>query len=422
VTLVGGTAIVVVAPPGAALAILVWVLAVVALARWDARRAVRSLVVEREAPERVPQGEPAELVWTVQAGPHGARGLRVTEHFPDTFDVRDGEARLALAPDGIGRARAVIRPRRRGTWRVGPAVVRVLGPLGLGWRQLPFGEPLEIRVDPPVEPLRSLSLDTSRSRWQGGQTRRLRGVGSEFESLRDYRPDDDSRWIDWKASARRRRLTSREYQVDEHQSVVVLLDTGRLMSTEDGDRTKLDHALGAALAIGWAAMKRGDNLGVLAFDREVRAELKPGRGRGQSVRFHETIARLQPSLVEPDWAGAFARLRRRVRKRALVLVFTDLVDERVSADLIRALARATERHLVLVVTLTDVALLERVARVPAGRREAYGNAVAADALLLRDAAISRLKAAGVRVVDSPASRLAADAVEAYLRVRRENRV
>jgi uncharacterized protein (DUF58 family) len=111
-----------------------------------------------------------------------------------------------------------------------------------------------------------------------------------------------------------------------------------------------------------------------------------------------------------------------VRKRALVLVFTDLVDERVSADLIRALARATERHLVLVVTLTDVALLERVARVPAGRREAYGNAVAADALLLRDAAISRLKAAGVRVVDSPASRLAADAVEAYLRVRRENRV
>jgi uncharacterized protein (DUF58 family) len=346
----------------------------------------------------------------------------VTEVFPETFVVEQGEGRFRLAPGGIGRSVARIRPRRRGTWTLGPGVGRVLGPAGLGWRRLETAEPVEVRVDPPVQPLRELSLDTRRTRLLGGDTRRLRGVGSEFESLRDYRPDDDSRWIDWKATARRRKLTSREYQVDEHQSVVFLLDTGRLMAAEEGDRTKLDHALGAALAIGWTAMRRGDNLGVLAFDREIRAELKPGRGRAQSVRFHEALARLQPSLVEPDYAGAFTRLVQRARKRALVLVFTDLVDERVSEQLIRALSHATRRHLVIVVTLTDVALLDRVARRPARRRDAYGNAVAADALLLRDVAISRLRTAGIRVVDSPADRLAADAVEAYLRVRVENRV
>jgi uncharacterized protein (DUF58 family) len=283
-------------------------------------------------------------------------------------------------------------------------------------------EAAEIRVDPPVEPLRRLSLDSSRTRRQGGAVRRLRGVGSEFESLRDYRPDDDSRWIDWKASARRRRLTSREYQVDEHQSVVFLVDTGRLMATEDGERSKLDHALGAALAIGWAAMTRGDNVGLLAFDRGVSTELRPGRGAAQTVRLHEALGRLQPSLVEPDYEGAFARLQQRVRKRSLVLVFTDLVDERVSADLIRAVARAGKRHLVIVVTLSDRALVDRLAAAPATVREAYGNAVAADALLLRDGAVRRLRKSGVRVVDSPAGRLAADAVEAYLRVRRENRV
>jgi uncharacterized protein (DUF58 family) len=253
-------------------------------------------------------------------------------------------------------------------------------------------------------------------------TRRLRGVGSEFESLRDYRPDDDSRWIDWKASARRRKMTSREYQVDEHQSVVFLVDTGRLMASEDGERSKLDHALGAALAIGHAAMTRGDNLGLIAFDRAVRAELRPGRGRGQAVRMHEALGRLEPALVEPDYAGAFARLGKSVRKRSLVLVFTDLVDERVSAELIAAVARARRRHLVIVVTLSDRDLADRLAAVPRGTRDAYESAVAADALLLRDGAIRRLKRSGVTVVDQPADRLAAAAVEAYLRARLENRV
>jgi len=420
--LVGGAAIAAIAPPGALWMIVGWTAALLLAARWDAHRAVGSFTLERDVPPRISQGDRARLVWTARGGGQGTRSLTVTERFPETFDVEDGAATFHLPPGGNARAVATIRPRRRGVWSIGPGVGRVLGPAGLGLRELPTGDPIEVRVDPAVEPLRQLSLDLRRTRLLGGQARRLRGVGSEFESLRDYRPDDDSRWIDWKASARRRRLTSREYQVDEHQSVVFLVDTGRLMATEAGDRTKLDHALAASLAIGWVAMQRGDNLGLIAFDREVRAELKPGRGRGQSVRFHETISRLQPSLVEPDWTGAFARLRRRVRKRALVLVFTDLVDERVSAELIRAVSHATKRHLVLVVTLTDVALLDRVARAPESIREAYGNAVAADALLLRDRAISRLRTAGVRVVDSPADRIAADAVEAYLRVRTENRV
>jgi uncharacterized protein (DUF58 family) len=250
----------------------------------------------------------------------------------------------------------------------------------------------------------------------------MRGVGSEFESLRDYRADDDFRWIDWKASARRRELTSREYQVDEHQAVVFLLDTGRLMASESEDRTKLDHALGAALAIGHAVMARGDNLGLLAFDRVTRAQLRPGRGRAQSTRFHEALSRLQPELVEPDYAAAFTRFQRMVRKRSLVLVFTDLVDENVSEEILATVGRVSRRHLPIVVTLTDTGLLDFIARHPATSREAYENAVAADALLLRDRAISRLRAAGVRVVDSPADRMAPDAVEAYLRVRSENRM
>ena len=420
--LVAGVTIAVLAPPGALTWITAVTFAVWLAARRDGRRAEGSFTLERDVSARIPLGTWAPVTRTARAGRDGVRGLVVTDRLSEHVDARDLDARFAIPPGGIARAVAAIRPRRRGIIELGPGVARVLGPLGLGWRRVGTGDPQEIRVDPPVDALRRLSLDTSRTRWQGGATRRLRGVGSEFESLRDYRPDDDSRWIDWKATARRRKPTSREYQVDEHQTVVFLVDTGRLMATEDGERTKLDHALGTALAIGWAAMTRGDNAGLFAFDRRVTAELKPGRGRGQSVRFHETLARLQPSLVEPDYAGALAHVQRKVRKRSLVLMLTDLVDERVSEELIRAAARVSRRHLVVVVTLTDRELLERVARVPRSKREAYENAVAADALLLRDAAVGRLRAGGVRVVDSPADRLAADAVEMYLRVRSENRV
>ncbi|MEZ5064008.1 MAG: DUF58 domain-containing protein [bacterium] len=418
---VGALAIVALAPPFAAGAIVAWTLGLALAAYLDAGRARDSFELERRIPARVPQGDPLDVEWTAR-GRRGTARLLVAETFPETFDVESRETVMRVAADGIDRRQTEAVARRRGTWKIGPTRTRALGPAGLGWYESTSVGPVEVRVDPSIEPLRRLSLDRRRTRLLGGHRRRLRGVGSEFESLRDYRTDDDSRWVDWKATARRRRLTSREYQVEEHQSVLFAIDTGRLMATERGDRTKLDHALGAVLAIGWAAMARGDNLGAIAFDRTIRAELKPGRGRAQSVRFHEMLSRLQPSLQEPDWAAAFGRLGRRVHKRSLILVFTDLVDENVSEALIDALAHATRRHLVLVVTLTDVALLSRVAAPPDRPADAYRNAVAADALLLRDAAIKRLVAAGVRVVDSPADRLAADSVEAYLRLRAENRI
>lgn len=422
IVLVGGLAVVVLAPPGGVMWIGGLGLAVWIASRWDARAARETYELRRDVPARIPQGEWFDLRWRVRALRVPLRGLVVRENLPESLDVRDGEASFRVPAGGNARAQATLRARRRGTWTIGPGVGRVLGPRGLGWLCVDTAPDVEIRVDPTVEPLRRLSLNTQRTRWQGGHTRRLRGVGSEFESLRDYRPDDDFRWIDWKASARRRTWTSREYQVDEHQSVMFLLDTGRLMASEEGDRTKLDHAVGAALAIGHAVMTRGDNLGLLGFDREAHTELKPRRGRAQSVRFHESLSRLRAQLVEPDYAAAFVRLQRMIRKRSLVLVFTDLVDEAVSDSLIRAVGQVSRRHLPIVVTLTDTALLDYVARRPDSKREAYENAVAADALLLRDRAISRLRAAGVRVVDSPADRLAGDAVEAYLRVRLENRM
>jgi uncharacterized protein (DUF58 family) len=422
IALVGALAVAAASPAGAMLWILLLVAMVWLLVRVDARSVRGTFSVERDSPPRVPQGEWATISWTVRAREPGVRALILTENVPESVETKGFEARFQVAPGGIGRERAMFRAMRRGMLALGPGVGRVLGPRGLGWCEIRTADAVELRVDPPVDSLRRLSVDTSRARWQGGRTRRLRGIGSEFESLRDYRPDDDSRWIDWEATARRRKLTSREYQVDEHQSVVFLLDTGRLMATEDRDRSKLDYALGAALAIGFAAMTRGDNVGLIAFDRRVNAELKPGRGRGQSVRLHEALARLTPSLVEPDYADAFARLQKTSRKRSLVLVFTDLVDERVSHALIRAALAASRRHLVVVVTLSDRALLEHVGRPPQTIREAYENAVACDALLLREQAINRLKGAGVRVVDSPADRLAGDVVETYLRLRMENRV
>jgi len=209
IVLVGGVAIAALAPPGAALwiaglGVLGW-----AASRADALAARETFRVDRRVPERAPQGEWFDLRWRVRARGRDLRGLVVGERLPDTFDAEGREASFRVPAGGNARATGRLRGRRRGVWTIGPGAGRVLGPRGLGWLRVDPAPAREIRVDPAVDPLRRLSLDTQRTRWQGEQTRRLRGVGSEFESFRDYRPDDDFRWIDWKASARRRRRACR---------------------------------------------------------------------------------------------------------------------------------------------------------------------------------------------------------------------
>jgi uncharacterized protein (DUF58 family) len=247
---------------------------------------------------------------------------------------------------------------------------------------------------------------------------RRRGEGRTFESLRDYVQGDDTRHMDWKATARRGRPIVREYEVERHQNVLLMLDAGRMMTATVGSLTKLDCAVNAAMLVTHAAVTHGDKVGLLVFAEEVLAYLPPRAGKQQVGRVLEALYRIQPSLIEPDYGSAFRYLATRRLQRALILVFTDLVDARASARLLRHVAALMPHHLALLTAIADPAL-ERYAReAPAAVGTVYRQAVARDLLEDRAEALKSVTARGGLALDVPPEGLNLAVVNRYLEVKR----
>jgi uncharacterized protein (DUF58 family) len=247
---------------------------------------------------------------------------------------------------------------------------------------------------------------------------RRRGEGRTFESLRDYVRGDDTRHMDWKATARRSKPIVREYEVERHQNVLLMLDAGRMMTAQVGNLTKLDAAVNAALLVTHAAVTHGDKVGLLVFGEDVLAYLPPRAGRTQIGRVLESLYGVQPSLVEPDYGGAFRYLAARRLQRALILVFTDLVDARASARLLRHVSALMPHHLALLVAIADPTLERYAQAVPATIGSVYRQAVARDLLQDRAEALRGITARGGLALDVPPEALNIAVVNRYLEVKR----
>lgn len=433
-------------------------LVVLALALVDVVVAIRpsSLEVERSLPERLPLGEPAEGSWTVRS--RSARGLRVElfDRWPGAMERRttDGQPwpaadpRRAPSPDATfdvppGARRTVpftFVPRERGTHRFGPLAVRVPGPLGLVARTTRWPAEQEVLVTPSLGGVRHYRLLALHHRLRDAGVRavRRRGEGTSFSSLRDYVPGDDPRRIDWKATARRSRLTTREQDVEQGQTVIIAVDAGRRMLQVAGDRARFEHALNATLVLGDVAAHSGDRVGLLVFDDAVRAWVPPARGSAALERIRDALVPLRATMAEPDYAAAMRTLVAQHRKRALVVFFTDIVDARSAQALVAHLTRGGARHLPLVVALRDDLLLEvaagrlRVAaagvRTMVGEGEwgsapaIYERAAAEELLLGREEALARMRRAGASVVDVSPRTMAGAVVNRYLELKRRGRL
>ena len=196
---------------------------------------------------------------------------------------------------------------------------------------------------------------------------RRRGTGGEFASLREYTPDDPFRSIDWKASARRGKPMVAQYEVERAQQIVVAIDAGRLMSARLGDRRKLDYAVAAALAIAAMARLAADRVGVVAFARTCSRASRPGSGTEHSAQLADVLSDLEPRFEEADYERAFLELERTLRRRSLVVLFTDLFDPVASSAVLGAAKLLTARHFVLVVLMNDAAIAEALRRDAARR-------------------------------------------------------
>ncbi len=420
--------------PWALYAMLVADVALLAAVWLDATRAVRpdarELEIERDAPPAFSVGRTGEVWYRwVNRSTRRVR-LRAREIRPDLLGGLQPPRALAVDAQGELRERLPVEPVRRG--RAGGAaggkgaafVIDSRGPMGLavrrGWRALPW----DVVVYPPLVPARlRASVAQARQRREPGVTpmRRL-GEGRLFESLREWVSGDDVRNIDWKATARRGKVIARQYEAERRQQVLLVLDTGRLLSGELAGVARLDYVVQAALELAYAAIQHDDNVGVMAFADGVQHFVPPQRGRAGLRRVLDVLTVLEPTLVEPDYPGAFRYLAVRNRKRALTVLFTDVIDRFASEALVAHIATLRPRHLPLAVTLRNPELDAVAGQHPEGVKDAFRKAAAEELLRAREEALAHIRRAGVLVLDVPPERAAQAVVASYLDLKRRGRL
>lgn len=391
-------------------------LGALAFADWAFTTAPRRIAVSRELPASIVLGESGTVGWDVaNRGPRKAR-IAIADGFAPSLGARTRRARMSLAPQERSRAETVIRPSRRGDFTPSEVVVRVEGPLGLMSRQGARQEPQTIRVFPPFRSRKEAELRIDRARLLevGMRSAAARGGGTEFEQLRDYVVDDEFRRIDWAATARAGRPIVKTFRAERNQTVIALVDNGRTMAGRVAGVPRIEHAMDAAMALTAVATRTGDRIGMIVFDRSVRASLPASQSQSQFARVVNALYRLEPELAESDYRGAFTEMLVRFRRRALVVILTELADQSLQDTLLRDLPLITRSHLVMVGSVRDPDVQGWAESSPADAGSAYRKAAAISALEDRHALSLKLSGLGATVVDAAPGKLAGRLIDAYL--------
>ncbi len=405
--LFGASALVALAAPTVALFAAVAVAAAFVV---DAVLSRPSPVVHRRLPGALARGGPSSL--TLDAELAGTGVLRLRQPLVPDIAVEP--------PEADERLDAEIRARRRGRHTLPSAATRVRGPLGLAAWYRRGGDAAEVLVYPDLPAAWRLVLAVRQGRFRdpGRLTRGPLGLGTDFESIRDYLPDDDIRQVNWRATTRLGRPMSNQYRVEQDRDVVCLLDIGRLMAAPLDDRTRLDATVDAATAVALVADEVGDRAGVIAFDDRVRRRLPPARGGGDAVV--RAVFDVEPAMVDSDYELAFRTVGS--GKRAFVLVLTDLLEEAAAQPLVDAMPVLARRHAVVVASVADPDIEQMVHTTPSAPADVYAAAVALDVLDARARVAAQLRRSGADGVEARPETLPAACVGAYLRAKARARL
>ena len=394
-------------------------LGILLVASVDALLARRPLVsVQRTVPRVFSLARPNKVRLLVRSRSRRRLTALVNDDLFDSASSRDLPLRVVLPPRGSATVHYHVEPRERGAHRLGDHYVRYPSVLGLFTRQVKIAADDPVRVYPDLLRIRTYELLARQDRQYAlVRASRLKGGESEFERLRDYTKDDEFRSIEWKATARRQRLTAREYQLERNQNLMFMLDAGRLMTAETQALSHFDHALNAMLMLAHVAVRGGDRVGMLGFDDAMQSFVQPAGGPSATRKLIQASYDLHPRMVEPDYDKAFEQVALRVRKRSLVVLFTHVVDDAVAEVVIRRTRALLRRHLTLLVMFRDIEL-DRLLAGPAETREGlYTRGAAAELVRWREGVISRLQRAGSLVLDVAPHELTGALVNRYLEIK-----
>jgi uncharacterized protein (DUF58 family) len=271
---------------------------------------------------------------------------------------------------------------------------------------------------PDVRSIQANALQfVTREAIDGVKVQTQKGEGAEFEALRDHVPGLDNRFIDWKHSAKHRKLLSKEFKIERNHQVVLAFDTGHLMSEPIGELTRLDHAIHAGLQLGWISLRHGDFVGAFAFDARVRQFVQPARGARYFLQLQRGASQLGYHAEETNFTLGLAELNVRSKRRALVILFTEFVDTTTAQLLLESVQRMANRHAVVFVVLRDAALADCVDAPPRDFRTVAEALVARDFARERAVVLERLQRMGVHCLEAPARGLAVGLVNRYLMIK-----
>jgi len=403
-------------PAGVAIIALALVLA---LADWLRLTGGVSIEVTRGCEDKLSLGaeNPVRVVLR-NLGYSMLRGM-ARDEYPEEFEADGNVAPFIVPPRSERDWLYHVTPPRRGDYEFADIYVRLTGPLGLLMRQIKYPMRQRVKVYPNLLDMRQYEIGLKRPRAiQPGQRMiRMRGKGTDFESLRDYGPDDEPRAIDWKASARRGKLIVRDYQDEKSQNVLLALDCGRLMGPVIAGLTRLDHAINASMMLAYVAAAKGDKVGLMAFAEEVMSYSPPKAGKAQTINLLRLAYNLKDAQGDSNYHGAIPYLARKWTRRSLVVFFTDLVDPESSKPLISQIAGLARKHLCICVVMSDPAVIDAAFRSPAEPEDAFRAAAARQALQARKLAGAQMARAGAIVLDVPPDKFTPTLVNEYLNIK-----
>ncbi|MEM6715993.1 MAG: DUF58 domain-containing protein, partial [Cyanobacteria bacterium P01_C01_bin.147] len=371
---------------------------------WAQVNGPQRAIVQREPLPRLSIGRDNPVTLKVSA-PKAAAKLQIFDRYPADFDEIAMPLTVNLPAKTATQITYQVLPTQRGEYKWGDLQLRQLGPWGLAWRSWTIPAAQTVAVYPDLVGLRSLSVKLAIQSTGNMKQRQRMGIGTEFAELREYAIGDDPRFIDWKATARRSTPLIRVLEPEREQSLIVLLDRGRLMTANVKGLARFDWGLNATLSLALAGLHRGDRVGVGVFDREMHTWIPPIGGRQHLQHLIEKLTPIQPAILESDYLGAVTQVATQQHRRALVVVITDIVDQTASAELLTALTRLKSRHLPFAVTLRDPQVDTQAEAFTEEVIGAYSRAVALDLREQRQAAFAQLKQAGVLVLDAPADQI-----------------
>ena len=375
--------------------------------------------VRRHVPEPFSLGELEEVRVVVENPAAAGLDARVADHAPAELKPHPRELVGRFDKSGRLAVSYFTSSPRRGAFRFGAVDLQVSREDGWWRRQVRLPQPDEVAVFPNVVAIKRVQLTLRRGLRAMAGLRRARppGVSTAFAGLRDYVRGDDFRRVSWTATARRDRPVVVEVEAERGQQVMIALDCGRLMTAPAGELDKLDHAVNAALMLAWVAHAYGDRVGLMTFDDRVTGFIKPERGSSQIRRLTEALYAIKSDYVEPDFGHAFTHLALRLGRRSMVVVLTDVQDPEASKELVAHCLRLAARHLVLVVAMSDPAVLNARDQPITSSSRAYEWAAAEEFVASRRESFELLRRGGVLGLDVVAGSLSPALVERYLELK-----